>query len=143
MSVFTLHTQLEADSLLLGHFPLCQLRLINDANYPWFLLVPQRAEITEIHQLEKVEQQQLMRESSYLSELLTKAFNPDKLNIAALGNQVPQLHIHHIARYRNDPAWPAPVWGHTIATPYQDSEISAIRQQIQLPADSGFLKVTL
>lgn len=143
MSVFTLHTQLEADSLLLGHFPLCQLRLINDANYPWFLLVPQRADITEIHQLEKAEQQQLMRESTHLSELLTKAFNPDKLNIAALGNQVPQLHIHHIVRYRNDPAWPAPVWGHTIATPYQDSEIAAIRQQIQLPADSGFLKVTL
>ncbi len=141
MKAFALHPQLEADSLLLGHFPLCQLRLINDANFPWFLLVPQRADITEIYQLDKSEQQQLMRESVFLSEHLAEEFKPDKLNVAALGNQVPQLHVHHVVRYRNDPAWPAPIWGKITATPYQDAEIARLRMRMRFSVETGFLMV--
>lgn len=106
-----LHPQLENDCLLIGQFPLCRLLLMKDANYPWLILVPDREGVTEIHQLEEADRQQLMRESTHLSQFLEKEFKADKINIAALGNMVPQLHIHHIVRYRDDIAWPAPVWG--------------------------------
>ncbi|MDT8281622.1 MAG: HIT domain-containing protein [Gammaproteobacteria bacterium] len=85
--------------------------LINDANYPWFILVPGREDITEIHQLDESDQIQLLAESMYLSRCLQQVFQADKLNIAALGNIVPQLHIHHIAHFKTDICWPSPVWG--------------------------------
>ena len=106
-----IHPQLQQDCLLIGHFPLSRLLLSKDANYPWFILVPDREDITEIHQLSETDQQQLMRESSYLSAILAQQFDADKMNIAAIGNIVGQLHIHHIVRYKDDIAWPAPVWG--------------------------------
>ncbi|PJA33790.1 MAG: diadenosine tetraphosphate hydrolase [Zetaproteobacteria bacterium CG_4_9_14_3_um_filter_53_7] len=106
-----LHPQLEKDCFVVGQLSLCTVLLMNDSSYPWFILVPQREGITEIHQLSEEDQQQLMRESSQLAAVIEKEFNADKINIAALGNMVPQLHIHHIVRYRTDPAWPAPVWG--------------------------------
>lgn len=106
-----LHPQLEKDCLLLGQFELCKLLLMKDANYPWFILVPDRQAVTEIYQLDEADQQQLMRESSIMAKLLVEDFSADKVNIAALGNVVPQLHVHHVARYQDDPAWPAPVWG--------------------------------
>lgn len=106
-----LHPQLARDCLVLGRFPLSILLLMNDANYPWFILVPDRPTVSEIFQLSELDQQQLIRESSYLSQQLQGVFKADKLNIAALGNIVPQLHLHHIVRYRDDPAWPAPIWG--------------------------------
>jgi len=121
-----LHPQLAQDCLKLGQFPLCQLLLLRDANYPWFILVPDREAIREIHHLSEQDQQQLLRESMALSRALELAFSPDKLNIAALGNMVPQLHIHHIARYTTDPAWPAPVWGHLPAKAYLDEELAAV-----------------
>ncbi len=98
----TLHPQLAQDCSVIGHFPLCQLLLMEDANYPWFILVPARADITEIHQLSVADQQQLMHESVVLSQALEQAFSPDKLNIAALGNVVPQLHVHHILPVAHD-----------------------------------------
>lgn len=125
-----LHPQLANDCLQLGHFPLCRLLLLKDANYPWFILVPDREGISEIHQLSEADQQQLMRESSYLSKLLADLFKADKMNIAALGNMVPQLHIHHIVRYRNDLAWPKPVWGLHPVKPYHDAELQALLDRL-------------
>ncbi len=109
--MFKLHPRLAQDTSVIGDFPLCRLLLMNDANYPWFILVPRRAEIQEVFELEQQDQKQLLKESSHLSQVLSKIFQADKLNIAALGNIVPQLHIHHIVRYQTDQAWPNPVWG--------------------------------
>ena len=89
-----------------------------DANYPWFILVPDRDNIREVFELDPSDQQQLIAESSMLAGAISRRFDADKINIAALGNLVPQLHIHHIARYRDDAAWPAPVWGLLPAKPY-------------------------
>ena len=118
--MFELHPRLAQDTFLVGDFPLCHLLLMNDANYPWFILVPRRAEVREIFQLENQDQQQLLKESSLLSKALNQLFQADKLNIAALGNMVPQLHIHHIVRYQTDQAWPNPVWGLFPAQPYTE-----------------------
>ena len=133
-----LHPQLENDCVLLGRFELCRLLLMRDANYPWCILVPDREAVTEIHQLSEPGQQQLMRESSQLSRAMEGAFRPDKLNIAALGNVVQQLHIHHIARYRSDPAWPAPVWGRVAAKPYTDSSLAEVVETLTPLLGKGF-----
>ena len=125
-----LHPQLEKDCFIVGRFPLCALLLMNDTNYPWFILVPQRENITEIHQLSEEDQQQLMSESSQLAACIEKEFNADKINIAALGNMVPQLHVHHIVRYKTDPAWPAPVWGKFPATPYIEADAEQLRKRM-------------
>jgi diadenosine tetraphosphate (Ap4A) HIT family hydrolase len=116
---------LQQDCLAVAKLPLSLVLLMRDANYPWFILVPQLDNISEIYQLDSADQQQLARESSYLARCLAKAFSADKINIAALGNVVPQLHIHHIVRYRHDPAWPDPVWGKLPAKPYTDEELDA------------------
>lgn len=115
---FILHERLQQDCLLLGNFALSKLLLLNDCRFPWCILVPARAEISEIHQLDWNDQVQLLRESSHLAQCLTRIYRPDKLNIAAIGNLVPQLHVHHVVRYRDDAAWPSPVWGVGIAQPY-------------------------
>ncbi len=104
---------------------------MRDANYPWFILVPDRENITEIYQLGPADQQQLMQESSYLAQSLSLAFSADKINIAALGNVVPQLHIHHIVRYRDDPAWPAPIWGKLPPKAYNDKQIIEVIKQLK------------
>lgn len=108
---WTLHSQLAADTLLVGDFPLCRLLLMNESRYPWCILVPRRSGAKELHRLDDADQLQLLRESTALARAMEAAFAPHKMNVAALGNLVPQLHVHHIARYRGDPAWPAPVWG--------------------------------
>lgn len=126
--MFELHPRLRADTIELGAFPLCRLLLMKDANYPWFILVPTRAGIGEIHQLDISDQQQLIRESSHLAAGLSAALSPDKLNIAALGNVVPQLHLHHIVRYRSDAAWPAPVWGRVPALAYDEERLRTMRE---------------
>lgn len=135
-----LHPQLKADTVEIGRFRLCRLLLMKDANYPWFILLPDRAEVTEIYQLSADDQLQLARESGLLSAALAKVFQPDKLNIAALGNVVPQLHIHHIVRYRHDPAWPAPVWGKVPATEYQFDCLNGVIAKLRyaLGTESGF-----
>jgi diadenosine tetraphosphate (Ap4A) HIT family hydrolase len=128
--MFELHPRLRQDCLELGRFSLCRLLLMNDSQYPWFILVPERPEITEIFQLAEADQRQLWRESSALAKALHQAFQPDKLNIAAIGNLVPQLHVHHVVRYRGDKAWPAPVWGYAPAIPYNESGISAAQRRL-------------
>jgi diadenosine tetraphosphate (Ap4A) HIT family hydrolase len=115
---FQLHPELAKDTYNLGSFPLSILLLSKDANYPWFILVPQRADISESFELTLQEQNQLQQESLALSRAVYSAFTADKLNIAALGNVVPQLHVHHIVRYTSDIAWPNPVWGFADAQPY-------------------------
>ncbi|MBU1191788.1 MAG: HIT family protein [Gammaproteobacteria bacterium] len=129
--MFELHPQLAKDCQLVGRFTLCHLLLMRDANYPWCILVPDRAGITEIHQLTAEDQQQLMRESSLLASNMATLFAADKMNIAALGNIVPQLHIHHIARQRTDPAWPAPVWGKLPARSYTDADLENTLQMLR------------
>lgn len=120
---FALHPQLARDCHRLGRFELGLLLLMNDAQYPWFILVPQRAELREIYQLEEADQALLLRESVILSRALMTAFHGDKLNLAALGNMVPQLHLHHIVRHAGDPAWPAPVWGRHPPQPYSPAAL--------------------
>ncbi len=120
--MFQLHPQLAKDCRDMGSLGLCRLLLMDDAQYPWFILVPQRADVREAHDLDDGDRTRLWDESALLSRTMMQAFAPDKLNIAALGNLVPQLHVHHIARYRHDPAWPAPVWGKLPPKPYYAAE---------------------
>ena len=128
--MFALHAQLEKDCDVLGQFALSHLLLMNDAQYPWFILVPARANISEIFQLSVADQQQLWRESTQLAAGLMQVFHGDKMNIAALGNVVPQLHVHHIVRYTTDAAWPAPVWGKLPAVAYADTERDALLEKL-------------
>lgn len=121
-----IHPQLLKDCIVLGRFPLSHLLLMRDANYPWFILVPDREEIVEIYQLSEQDQAQLLRESSFLSEFLMKRFNGDKMNIAALGNIVSQCHLHHVVRYHTDAVWPVPIWGQLPAKVYSDEALNDV-----------------
>lgn len=127
----TLHPQLQKDCLVVGRLPLCRVLLMNDANYPWIILVPDREGVTEIYQLSEDDQAQLIRESSSVAQMLSEQFAADKINIAALGNVVSQLHIHHVARYRNDPAWPKPIWGQVPARPYTEEALATMLDRLQ------------
>ncbi len=122
--MFSLDPQLERDTLRLAALPLCDLLLMNDANYPWLILVPRRASIRELIELNDHDQQQYQLESNMTSQLLQGQFKADKLNIAALGNIVSQLHIHHIARFYHDSAWPKPVWGVLPPLAYTPDELA-------------------
>lgn len=104
---------------------------MKDANYPWFILVPDRDNISEVFQLSDEDQRQLAIESSRLSEAINKSFKADKINIAALGNIVPQLHIHHIVRYTTDACWPSPVWGAIPAAAYTEDGIENVITTMQ------------
>lgn len=128
---FQLHPRLKEDCIAVGRFDLCQLLMMNDSQYPWFILVPEKAGLTEIYQLGKAERQILIEESSYLAENLAALYQADKMNIAAIGNLVPQLHIHHIVRYQTDKAWPAPIWGKFTAIPYTQQQIADIIVQVK------------
>ena len=123
-TTFALHPRLKEDCIAIGRFDLCQLLMMNDSQYPWFILVPEKAGIKEIYQLSKPERHTLTEESSFLSEHLAALYQADKMNIAAIGNLVPQLHIHHVVRYRTDKAWPAPIWGKFDAVPYTQQQIA-------------------
>ena len=130
--MFTLAPELHRDCIELADWPLCKVLLMNDSQYPWFILVPRKEGLTEIIDLSDEEQVVLTHESAKLSCMLKTIFKPDKLNIAALGNMVPQLHIHHIARFKDDAAWPKPVWGMHPAKPYSEEQIAKIKQAMRL-----------
>ena len=127
---FNLHPQLAKDCFELAELPLCKLLLCNDSAYPWFILVPKVNDITDIYQLDWQQQQQLLNESSLLSELLMQVFSGDKMNVAALGNVVEQLHMHHVVRYKDDVSWPKPIWGQQPLTPYSSDELMSLKEKL-------------
>lgn len=129
---FVLDPRLQADTVPLGRFPLSQVLLMNDRQYPWLILVPERDAVSELHELAEADQQQLMREITAAATALAGLTRPTKVNVGALGNIVRQLHIHIVARFENDPAWPGPVWGKVPPRPYL--EVEATRLQTPLRA---------
>jgi len=135
-SAWSLHPQLKTDTIDIGDLPLSRVLVIKDANYPWLLLVPRREGAVEIIDLDEVAQAQLMTEIARVSRALKDITKCDKLNVAALGNAVPQLHVHVIARRASDAAWPRPVWGVAPPLSHDAQEvqhfISAIRRKIWL-----------
>lgn len=137
--MITFDPRLLNDCDVLGKFELCHVLLMRDANYPWCVLVPDREDKTEIFELSQEDQEQLQRESNTLLAFLKKEFNADKMNVAALGNVVAQLHIHHIVRYKTDIAWPAPVWGAFPAQAYSESELKKRKNSLL----EGFAKLNL
>ena len=141
--MFALDSRLQQDTVLIGDFPLCRLLLMNDANYPWFILVPKREEVSEIFQLDTADQALLWSETSELAATLKDTFAADKMNVATLGNMVAQLHMHVIVRRRADAAWPAPVWGKHSAIPYSDEQIASITAKLRgvLADDFTFAEV--
>ena len=129
--MFELHPRLADDSVVIGHFDLSLLLLSKDANYPWCILVPQREDVFEIHHLSEEDQLQLMRESCRLAEVMTSLFDAHKMNVAALGNVVRQLHIHHIARFSDDVAWPQPIWGKVPVKGYTREQLAERTKRLQ------------
>ena len=123
MADWVLDQKLADDSIFVADWPLSQLRLINDSRFPWLVLVPRLSNIEEIFQLSSDDQQRLLQESSHLAKTLSDLFKADKMNVAALGNVVRQLHVHHIVRYVDDCCYPSPVWGVGEALPYKDIEL--------------------
>lgn len=136
--MFTLDSRLQQDTLPIGDFPLCRLLLMNDANYPWFILVPRREAVSELFQLDMADQQALWLETTRLAETLKDVFVADKMNVATLGNVVSQLHMHVIVRRREDAAWPAPVWGRHPAKAYSAEQIAAVRERLRLVLTADF-----
>ncbi len=132
---FELDPRLVTDTIAIGDFPLCRLLLMNDSQYPWFILVPRRAGVTELYHLPKNEQHQLVEEASELSETLADLFAARKMNVATLGNMVPQLHVHVIARKESDPAWPGPVWGKVPSVPYDADGLEYVRSKLEVLLD--------
>ncbi|MAA65529.1 MAG: HIT family protein [Alteromonadaceae bacterium] len=139
---FALHHKLADDTLLLASSELSELRLMNDAHYPWLLLVPRRAGVREIYELSPADQQGLLHESSAIGEALMMAFSGQKLNVAALGNMVPQLHLHHVVRFEGDAAWPGPVWGVVPAEPYSESALASMKERL-VPVVSAYQSALL
>lgn len=121
--MFELHPRLATDCLVVGDLPLCRVLLMNDNQYPWLILVPRQPGLRELHELSREDQHQYLEESNLSARLLEQLFSAEKLNIAALGNMVPQLHIHHIARFKSDAAWPGPVWGVHPAQSYAELDL--------------------
>ena len=129
--MFQLHQRLAEDSIVIGCFNLSLLLLSKDANYPWCILVPQVDDVFEIHHLSEEQQNQFMRESCRLSEVMTSVFDAHKMNVAALGNVVRQLHVHHIARFEDDLAWPQPIWGKLPIKSYTADELTDRIKRLQ------------
>jgi diadenosine tetraphosphate (Ap4A) HIT family hydrolase len=125
MTDWTLHPQLARDTIPVADLKLCQVLVINDANFPWVLLVPRRPQIGEIIDLADADQMRLIKEIAIVSDAVRSITGCDKLNVAALGNVVPQLHVHIIARFRTDAAWPKPVWGALPPKPYDQKTLDA------------------
>lgn len=129
MPPFTLPPQIEADSVFLRDLPLSQVRLQNQSLVPWLILVPRRA-VTELHELSAEDRATLIEEIALTSKAVQKIFAPDKINVAALGNIVPQLHVHVIGRFKNDPAWPQPVWGRLEPSPYAVNALADLQKRL-------------
>lgn len=131
MRAFELHPQLARDCITIGDLPLSRVLLLNDCRYSWLVLVPRRADITELFHLGESDRQMLLDEVCRTGEQLMQMSEGDKLNIGALGNLVPQLHVHLVVRSRDDPAWPGPVWGHSAAQPYAEDALRNCLQRLR------------
>lgn len=137
--MFVLDSRLQQDTVVVGDFPLCRLLLMNDSQYPWFILVPRREEVSELFQLDAADQRLLWQETTQLAEILKDTFAADKMNVATLGNVVSQLHMHVIVRRRADVAWPAPVWGRHPTQPYGQEAVEAIKAKLRLVLTKDFV----
>ncbi len=131
---FQLHEKLAADTLEVARWPLSLVLLMNDATYPWLILVPRRDGLRDFHDLADADLPAMTGEIVRASRLLQDSFQPHKINVAALGNQVPQLHVHVIARFTDDAAWPGPVWGVVPAAPYAPA---ALEERLKLLRGGG------
>ncbi|MCF8466413.1 MAG: HIT family protein [Sneathiella sp.] len=133
--MFQIHPQLAADTLPVLTLGVSQVLLMNDSRYPWIILVPERTDLRELHDLNEMDYRLVWAEIRRTSLLMTDLSGAHKINVAALGNMVPQLHIHVIARQMTDAAWPAPVWGKGDAVPYApeslNNRISLLREAFQ------------
>ncbi|WAC43879.1 HIT domain-containing protein [Pseudomonas sp. SL4(2022)] len=136
--MFVLDSRLQQDTVWVGDYPLCSLLLMNDAQYPWFILVPRREDVSELFQLDGADQLQLWQETNGLAEVLKDCFAADKMNVATLGNVVSQLHMHVIVRRREDVAWPAPVWGKHPAQPYTPEQLAVLKARLRLVLTGNF-----
>ena len=136
--MFVLDSRLQQDTVWVGDYPLCSLLLMNDAQYPWFILVPRREDVSELFQLDGADQLQLWQETNGLAEVLKDCFAADKMNVATLGNVVSQLHTHVIVRRREDAAWPAPVWGKHPAQPYTPEQLAVLKARLRLVLTGNF-----
>lgn len=123
---FQLDSRLDADTIPVGDLALCSVLLLNDARFPWFVLVPRVEGASELTDLTDEQAAQLMQELRIATRVMLELSKPDKVNVGALGNMVPQLHVHVIGRFRSDPAWPGPVWGHGTKTSYPDHAVTAL-----------------
>lgn len=130
--MLNLDKRLQQDTVLIGQLPLCKVLLMKDANYPWLILVPAINDVFEIYHLSEDQQKQFIAESSYVSQRMADKFEADSMNVAALGNVVPQLHIHHVVRFKDDIAWPGPVWGAHPAKAYTDEALEQRVERLQL-----------
>ena len=130
--LFALDRRLASDGVVIGDFPLSCALLMNDRRYPWVILVPRIAHVEELYQLSEAEQVQLTKELSFVASELSELFSADKVNIAALGNIVRQLHVHVVVRFQDDPAWPGPIWGYGERELYLDSALSKMRERLAL-----------
>ncbi|WP_394220768.1 HIT domain-containing protein [Alteromonas gracilis] len=128
--MFKLDSRLHNDTFFVCDLSLCRVLLMNDSQFPWLILVPRKNDLAEIIDLSEDEQMVLLKESALASKAMQALFSPHKLNVAALGNVVRQLHVHHVARYETDCAWPKPVWGNQAAIPYEDNKAQALIQLI-------------
>lgn len=127
---FTLHPTLAQDTVEVARLPLCRVLLMKDRRFPWLILVPVRESVREIHELTAADRAQLMEEIARAGEALSRLLQPDKVNVGALGNVVPQLHVHVVARFAADAAWPGPVWGSGAAVPYPDGDLADLRGRL-------------
>jgi diadenosine tetraphosphate (Ap4A) HIT family hydrolase len=129
--LFELHNKLQDDTIEICALALSRVLPMNDSSFPWLILVPAREGMREIHELGAGDRSVLIEEVAAASEIIQELFLPDKINMGALGNLVPQLHIHIIGRFRTDRAWPGPVWGAGTARPYAEEEINAVAGKIR------------
>jgi diadenosine tetraphosphate (Ap4A) HIT family hydrolase len=128
---FSLHHRLQEDTIEIVRLKLSRVLLMNDSSFPWIVLVPEREGVQEVYELSIADRSFLIEEIAAASEIIQQLFSPDKINIGALGNLVPQLHIHVIGRFRTDRAWPGPVWGTGTAIPYEDESLDAVSAGIK------------
>ena len=129
--MFELHQRLQEDTVGIVRLSLSRVLLMNDSSFPWLILVPEKEDIREIHELNRVERSVLVEEIADASDIIERLFAPDKINIGALGNLVSQLHVHVIGRFKSDRSWPGPVWGSGPGIPYGAEELTGISSRLR------------